>query len=69
MKRLLTVLAAGVPLAAATAARHACYGRLTERIRFDDMTEEAEAGQSGGENGSCNPEGSWKYYSCLALDL
>ncbi|WP_371749681.1 hypothetical protein OG302_40155 [Streptomyces sp. NBC_01283] len=54
---------------AATAARHERYGRLPERIVFDDMTEEVKAGRSGGDNGSYNPEGSWKYYSCLALDM
>ncbi|MFF4836714.1 hypothetical protein [Streptomyces sp. NPDC001315] len=53
----------------AAAARHARYGTLPERIRFEDMTEEVEAEPSGGVNASYNPEGSWKYYSCLALDL
>jgi hypothetical protein len=51
------------------AARHARYGRLPERIRFEDMVEEVEAVSSGGANASYGPEGSWKYYSCLALDL
>ena len=50
-------------------ARHARYGTLPERIRFEDMTEEVEAGHAGGMAASYNPEGSWKYYSCLALDL
>ena len=54
---------------AATAARRARYGNLPERIRFEDMTEEVEAGHGGGAAASYNPEGSWKYYSCLALDL
>ncbi|MFJ5035561.1 hypothetical protein ACIQB5_47930 [Streptomyces sp. NPDC088560] len=49
------------------AARHARFGRLPERIRFESMTEEVQ--QGGGVNASYNPEGSWKYYSCLALDL
>ncbi|MER7786658.1 hypothetical protein [Streptomyces sp. NPDC097640] len=51
------------------AARHARYGRLPERIRFEDMAEEVEAAPSGGINASYDPAGSWKYYSCLALDL
>jgi hypothetical protein len=51
------------------AARQARYGRLPERIRFEDMSEEVEAAQSGGVNASYNPEGSWKHYSCLAFDL
>ena len=53
----------------AASARHARYGALPERIRFEDMTEEVEAGHGGGVAASYNPEGSWKYYSCLALDL
>ena len=53
----------------AAAVRHARYGRLPERIHFEDMTEEVEADRSGGVAASYNPEGSWKYYSCLALDL
>ncbi|KUF18681.1 hypothetical protein [Streptomyces silvensis] len=54
---------------AAAAARYERYGALPERIRFEDMSEEVEAGRSSGEHGSYTPEGSWKYYSCLALDL
>lgn len=53
----------------AAAARHARFGRLPERIRFEDMTEEAEAGPSGGVAAAYSIESSWKYYSCLALDL
>ncbi|MGW5731575.1 MULTISPECIES: hypothetical protein [Streptomyces] len=53
---------------AVTTTRHERYGRLPERISFDDMTEEVKAGRSGGEDG-CHPEGSWKHYSCLALDM
>ncbi|MFF5442124.1 hypothetical protein [Streptomyces achromogenes] len=55
--------------AAAAAARHARYGRLPERIRFEEMTEGVEAGPTDGARGSYNPDGAWKYYSCLALDL
>ncbi|MFI6645497.1 hypothetical protein [Streptomyces sp. NPDC050504] len=51
------------------AVRSARYGRLPERIRFEDMSEGAESGRSGVEDGSYDPERSWKYYSCLALDL
>ncbi|GHE12751.1 hypothetical protein [Streptomyces alanosinicus] len=53
---------------AAAAARHARYGTLPERIRFEDMTEEVESAP-GGAAASYDPEGSWKSYSCLALDL
>lgn len=52
----------------AAAARHARFGKLPERIRFEDMAEETEAAPRGGVN-TYTPEGSWKYYSCLALDL
>ncbi|MGN5382007.1 hypothetical protein BIV25_09505 [Streptomyces sp. MUSC 14] len=53
----------------AAAARHARYGRLPERIRFEDMTEEVEAVRGGGATASYNPESAWTSYSCLALDL
>jgi hypothetical protein len=52
----------------AAAVRHTRFGKLPARIRFEDMAEEAEAAPRGGAN-AYNPEGSWKYYSCLALDL
>ncbi|MGW6355119.1 hypothetical protein ACWFR5_07940 [Streptomyces sp. NPDC055092] len=54
---------------AATAARHARYGKLPARIRFEDMTEEVEAETNVGANAAYDPERSWNYYSCLALDL
>lgn len=54
---------------AAAAARHAKYGRLPGRVRFEDMSEEAEAAPVGGAGISYASEGAWKYYSCLALDL
>ncbi|MFJ7334301.1 hypothetical protein ACIQU3_20890 [Streptomyces sp. NPDC101110] len=53
---------------AAAVARRARYGRLPERIRFADMAEEVEARPGGGAQ-DYDPEGSWKFYSCLALDL
>ncbi|MGP4012924.1 hypothetical protein [Streptomyces sp. 4N124] len=56
--------------AAEAAVRHARFGSLPERIRFEDMTTEAEAAPADGVNASSyDPEGGWKYYSCLALDL
>ncbi|ALV31786.1 hypothetical protein [Streptomyces sp. CdTB01] len=55
--------------AAEAAVRHARFGKLPERIRFEDMTEAVEAAPAGAVNASYDPEGSWKYYSCLALDL
>ncbi|MFF0093336.1 hypothetical protein ACFYSF_25705 [Streptomyces canus] len=58
-----------VTLDAGAAARHLRYGSLPERIRFEDMTEDVEAAPGRGASASCHPEGDWKYYSCLALDL
>ncbi|MHC3472819.1 hypothetical protein ACYF6T_29585 [Streptomyces sp. 7R007] len=55
--------------AAEAAVRHARFGKLPERIRFEDMTEQVEATPSGAMNTSYDPEGSWKFFSCLALDL
>ncbi|WP_020120272.1 hypothetical protein [Streptomyces canus] len=55
--------------AAEAAVRRARFGKLPERVRFDDMTEAVEVAPAGGANGSYDPEGSWKFYSCLALDL
>ncbi|MEV3970453.1 hypothetical protein AB0K68_20255 [Streptomyces sp. NPDC050698] len=52
----------------ATAARRARFGKLPERIRFEDMAEEVEATPGAGGN-AYQPEGAWKYYSCLVLDL
>ncbi|MEV5974761.1 hypothetical protein [Streptomyces sp. NPDC051921] len=51
----------------AAAARYARYGRLPERIRVEDMTEEVEGTPRAAA--AHDPAGSWKYYSCLALDL
>ncbi|WP_329344833.1 hypothetical protein OG866_45115 (plasmid) [Streptomyces sp. NBC_00663] len=55
--------------AAESAVRHARFGKLPERISFEDMTEAVESAPTAGANSSYNPEASWKYYSCLALDL
>lgn len=52
----------------AAAVRHARFGKLPERIHIEDTVEEAKATPSGGAN-AYDPEGSWKYHSCLALDL
>ncbi|MFB6849860.1 hypothetical protein ACFCXS_34050 [Streptomyces sp. NPDC056373] len=52
----------------AAATRQARYGKLPERIRFADMAEEVQATPRTGVN-ALGLEGSWKYYSCLALDL
>ncbi|WP_224276271.1 hypothetical protein [Streptomyces sp. LS1784] len=49
--------------------RHARYGTLPERIRFEDMTEGTATGPGGAANASYNPESAWNFYSCLAVDL
>ncbi|MFF7237862.1 hypothetical protein [Streptomyces collinus] len=54
---------------AAAAARHARFGKLPERIRFHEMTEEKQAAPSASAVGSHDPEASWNHFSCLALDL
>ncbi|MGW1001896.1 hypothetical protein [Streptomyces sp. NPDC002520] len=54
--------------AEAAAVRHARFGNLPERIRFEDMTQEVDADQDSRVN-TYNPEGAWNHYSCLALDL
>ncbi|MGW1186123.1 hypothetical protein ACWD7Y_22550 [Streptomyces drozdowiczii] len=48
--------------------RHMRFGKLPERIRHEDMTAEVEAAPGGGGD-ICTPENSWKFYSCVALDL
>ncbi len=53
----------------AESARHARFGRLPRRIRYEDMTQEVRASGGGGAGDSYTAEGSWTYYSCLALDL
>ncbi|MFE9499695.1 hypothetical protein [Streptomyces collinus] len=53
----------------AAAARHARFGKLPERIRFHEMTEEKQAAPSASAVGSYDPEASWNHFSCLALDL
>lgn len=51
----------------AAAARQARFGRLPERIRFEDMVQEQRAAAVTGDE--YNPERSFISYSCLALDL
>ncbi|MET7647101.1 hypothetical protein ABZS83_26445 [Streptomyces sp. NPDC005426] len=53
----------------AAAARHARFGTLPERIRYEDMIEEEVATPDDGSSERYNPEASWNQFSCLALDL
>ncbi|WP_338704303.1 hypothetical protein V2W30_41065 (plasmid) [Streptomyces sp. Q6] len=50
------------------ASRHTRFGVLPERVRFEDRTEEVETDQ-GPIGVAYIPEGPWKYYPCLALDM
>ncbi|MEV5600855.1 hypothetical protein AB0L33_05375 [Streptomyces sp. NPDC052299] len=50
------------------AVRHMRFGKLPERIRSEDMTAEVEAAPGAGVD-TYTPENSWKFYSCVALDL
>ncbi|MFJ7300086.1 hypothetical protein [Streptomyces sp. NPDC099088] len=49
------------------AARQARFGKLPERIGFDQMVQEQAANGPG--VAPYNPEASWNQFSCLALDL
>ncbi len=53
----------------AAAARQARFGKLPERIRPDEMTTEVDVDPRGPGGATYNPENSWKFYSCVALDL
>ncbi|MDT0448089.1 hypothetical protein [Streptomyces hesseae] len=53
----------------AAAARQARFGKLPERIRHEDMVEERAATANGSARHAYDPEGSWKFFSCLAVDL
>jgi hypothetical protein len=52
---------------AATQGR-ARFRTLPERVRFEDMTETTDVSAHGGAT-AYDPERSWTFYSCLALDL
>ncbi|GAA2345614.1 hypothetical protein OKJ48_17420 [Streptomyces kunmingensis] len=54
---------------AAATVRRARFGKLPERIRYEDMTQEVETDPNARTKSTYNPEGAWNYYSCLALDL
>lgn len=51
----------------AAVARHARFGSLPERIRFEDMVQEQRPASTAVDDYS--PEKSFISYSCLALDL
>jgi hypothetical protein len=49
--------------------RQTRFGKLPERISFDDMTSGMKVDPRGTGGTAYDPENSWKFYSCLALDL
>ncbi|MFF1920939.1 hypothetical protein ACFVW8_10240 [Streptomyces sp. NPDC058221] len=53
----------------AAAARQARFGRLPERIHYEDMVQDQVAGPNDSVNNRYNPEGSWNHFNCLAFDL
>ncbi|MEU8706584.1 hypothetical protein [Streptomyces sp. NPDC048565] len=54
---------------AAAMERQTRFGKLPDRVRYEHLIEEKGATPERGPGGRGNPEGSWKYFSCLALDL
>lgn len=53
----------------AAAARHERFGKLPERVPYQDMVEVKPASPREPGRDGCDPEGSWMSFSCLAADL
>jgi hypothetical protein len=53
----------------AAAARHARFGQLPDRVRYEDMVEEKQVAPSDAVRNSYDAEASWNHFNCLALDL
>ncbi|GAA3798863.1 hypothetical protein GCM10022403_035960 [Streptomyces coacervatus] len=53
----------------AAAARRARFGKLPERIRYEEMTEEKAVVPHDPTRYAYDPERSWTSFSCLAVDL
>ncbi|GAA1303520.1 hypothetical protein GCM10009647_020860 [Streptomyces sanglieri] len=66
-----TVGAANVELTvdSAAAARHERFGKLPERVPYQDMVEVRPASPNESARDAYDPEGSWMSFSCLAADL
>ncbi|WP_333739275.1 hypothetical protein [Streptomyces sp. IBSBF 2806] len=54
---------------AAAAIRRTRFGRLPERIRYDEMVEEQSVAPNDPTRYAYDPERSWTSFSCLAADL
>lgn len=57
------------PMDSAAAARRARFGKLPERVRYEDMAEDQESRPHGGPESRYRPEGAWNHFNCLAFDL
>jgi hypothetical protein len=53
----------------AAVARHERFGKLPERIPYQDMVEVKPASPRESARDAYDPEGSWTSFSCLAADL
>ncbi|MFJ8752954.1 hypothetical protein ACIREO_27000 [Streptomyces sp. NPDC102441] len=49
--------------------RRARFGKLPDRIPYQDLIEEEATAPGAGSDNRYDPEGSWNRFSCLALDL
>ncbi|GGV88339.1 hypothetical protein GCM10015535_39530 [Streptomyces gelaticus] len=53
----------------AAVTRHERFGKLPERIPYQDMVEVKPASPREPARDAYDPEGSWTSFSCLAADL
>ncbi|MEV5201359.1 hypothetical protein [Streptomyces sp. NPDC053720] len=53
----------------AAAARHERFGKLPERVPYQDMVEVRPASPNESARDAYDPESSWMSFSCLAADL
>ncbi|MFF3396126.1 hypothetical protein ACFYW1_35080 [Streptomyces sp. NPDC002669] len=54
---------------AAAAARHERFGKLPERVSYEDMVEVRPASPERATRDTYDPESSWMSFSCWAADL
>lgn len=60
---------AEITVDSAAAARHERFGKLPERVPYQDMVEVRPASPNESARDAYDPEGSWMSFSCLAADL
>jgi hypothetical protein len=51
------------------AVRHARFGKLPERVHYEDLIEERPVSPRDAAPDLYDPEGAWRHYACLAADL